>query len=415
MRLWKGQKRFLAAQARHANVAFAASRGAGKTYALAMGMCLQAAAESRIYGVLAPRQRTMTGNVLLQLTKAGRDLAIPVRAGYYAEQRAAFIGDSVVCFFSGFNVTAIANFRGDSMGGFWLEEATLLTEDVFHAAESTLRDGDDPFLWLSYNRTTPTSWVKRLIEDGKEDELGNVFDFALVEARTEDNKYLPAAYLERLKRLPGHYRARDYENKWAAASGLVYPIWSECTCTFDPRRPYILAYDPAPVNTQAALCIQAQRDHFCIVAEIYTRHGATLRSGRDALDQIEARWGKPHVAVLDPAAYDHVHEATYYKHWTTLTPSTKEHIVTIPILRVLLEQRRLRVNPATCPNTSAELWSVVYDERREKIANEQEDHATDAMRYVSEFLEAEVLPMPRGPLPTFQDRWDEAYAARATR
>lgn len=418
--LYRSQKAFLRKQANSRNVAYAASRGTGKTYALATAMNLQAAAYPGVYAISAGRWRTLVGNVMLQMVKAGRDSGIPVRSGYYADQRCAYVADSIVCFFTTATISAIANFRGDSMRGWWFEEATLQSEDAFHAAESTLREGDDPFLWLSYNRTSPVSWVKRLIEDGEEDDFGNVFKFDLIEGRTEENLSLPQSYLDRLRRLPGHYRMRDYENQWAVASGLVYPHWRETRATFDSTKPYLLAYDPAPVNTQAALCLQAQSDHWAVVDELYTRRGATLRNARMALEQIEARWGKPHAAVLDPAAYDHNWEATNVMHWTVLHPSTKEHAVTIPILRVLLEQGRLRVNPATCPNTAAELYSVVYDEVREKIADvvngvAQEDHATDALRYVSEFLEAEIKQRPLASAGTFNDRWAADYAATVER
>ena len=408
MQLWTGQKAFLHAQASQPNIAFAASRGAGKTYALAAAMVIQAAANEGVYAILAPRWRTISGNVLLQMQKVGRDLGFSVTQGYYADRKCAWVENSPVAFLTTFTANSIAGFRGDSLRGAWMEEATMQTEDAFHAVESTLRDGDNPFLWLSYNRTTPTSWVKRLVEDGEEDDLGNRFQFELVEARTEDNQFLPASYLERLQRLPGHYRARDYENRWAAASGLIYPIWRECNCRFDARLPYILAYDPAPVNTQAAIAIQRHTDHFCAVDEIYTRRGATLRHGRAALEQIEARWGRPALAVLDPAAYDHVYEARFFRQWVTMKPLTKEHNATVPILRLLLEQGRLRVNPATCPNTAAELNSVIYDEDTEKIATKQEDHATDALRYVACYLEPERLVIAANQ-QNFQTDWDRHY------
>ena len=410
--LWPTQKKFLQTIATEANVAFAASRGVGKTYVGALGMDLKAAAREAIYTVVARRLRSLTGNFALNMMKAGRDFGIPTKRGYYADTPCVWVNNSPVCFLSTFNATSIAGLRGDSIAGALVEEATLQTEDTFHAVESTLRDGDDPFLWLLYNRVGPTSWVKRLIEDGEEDELGTRHHFTVLEARTEENKRLPQSYVDRLRSLPGHYRARDYENKWAAASGLVYPIFRECSCIHDPKKPYILGYDPAPVNTQAAGCVQRQKDHYCVVDEIYTRRGATLRHGRDALEQIKARWGDPQFAVIDSAAYDHIHEAIHFMNWDVYVPEDKTHAETIPILRLILEQGQLRVNPATCPNTVAELYSVIYDEKTEKIANGQEDHATDWMRYTAPFIPPDFPPIPELRVATMSDYWDMAYAAR---
>ena len=347
-------------------------------------------------------------------------MGISVTSGYYAGRPSLFIGESIVCLLTTFTASSIANFRGDSVRGAIMDETTLQTEDAFHAIESILRDGPNPFMWLFYNRTGPTSWVKRLIEDGQEDDEGNTFKFSLVEGFTWENHELPASYLHRLSRLTGHYKERDWYNRWTAASGLVYPHWVKGTGTFDANKIYLLAYDPAPVNTQAAMCIQRQADHWAVVDEIYTRRGATIRDARSALEQIEARWGKPHMAVLDPAAYEHVHQAIYVMHWRVLQPSTKVKEVTIPILRALPEEGKLRVNPATCPNTVAELGSVVYDEDTETLKKviggvRQEDHALDALRYISEFLEMDldVTPLPPQAPPTFDDRWNQHYTDTA--
>ena len=409
MELWPTQQKFLQTIATESNVAFAASRGVGKTYIAALGMNVKAAAREAVYTIIARRKRSLTGNFALNMIQSGKDIGIPVKRGYYANEPCMWVNNSPVCFLSSFNATSIAGLRGDSIAGAIVEEATLQTEDTFHAVESTLRDGDDPFLWLLYNRVGPTSWVKRLIEDKEEDELGQVHQFTVLSARTEENKRLPKSYIDRLRALPGHYRARDYENKWAAASGLVYPIFTECSCKYDNKKPYILAYDPAPVNTQAALCIQRQRDHYCIVDEIYTRRGATLRSGRDALEQIKARWGNPEFAVIDSAAYDHIHEAIHFMNWDVYTPTDKTHANTIPVLRLLLEQGQLRINPATTPNTTAEFYSVVYDEKTEKIAGDQEDHGSDAARYVAEYLPPDYPPMPKLAIAKMTDYWDMAY------
>lgn len=320
-------------------------------------------------------------------------------------------------------VYIVANAKvGDEMGlysyhnvqSLWAEEISRQMELGHNFAVGRC----DPFvpIWATCNPVGPTNWVKYRLDKGMWDHEAK---FTI-----EDNPSLGPERVEEIKRLARQstdtlYYDRMIEGKWISPEGLVYPRWRECTCTFDQHAPYLLAYDPAPVNTQAAIAIQTKGGpgtgmdaHFCAVDEIYTRRGATLRNARAALEQIQARWGRPLLAVLDTAAYDHVHEATFYMRWNVTTPHTKEHVVTIPRLNLLLEQERLRVNPATCPNTAAELYSVIYDETKEKIANNQEDHATDALRYIAPRLEAEILPAPAVRAPTFSEQWDEAYAAR---
>ena len=287
----------------------------------------------------------------------------------------------------------------------WAEEVSKVPEVCYDMAVSRC-DPDAP-KWATCNPTHPQHWAKKRIDAGRWPHE----DLWLL----DDNPTLTPAEREAYAaQFTGIFHDRMIKGLWMAAEGLVYPSWQECSCEFDPGRPYLLAYDPAPVNTQAALCIQPQKDHYCVVDELYTRRGATLRKPREALEQIRARWGNPLIAMLDPAAYDHVYEATHFMKWRVLTPSTKEHVVTIPILNLVLAQHRLRVNAYHCPNTAAELYSVIYDEKSEKIANGQEDHATDALRYIAGILDADRPPPAVAP-NTFQTRWDEHYAAQPTR
>lgn len=262
----------------------------------------------------------------------------------------------------------------------------------------------------SCNPDVPTNWVKKRLDEGwwRHDEKFLVSDNpSLTKQQVEE-------YIARHDPTTTYYK-RMILGEWFAEDGLVYPHWQECNCTFDPRKPYLLAYDPAPVNTQAALCIQMQEGidpHFCVVDEHYTRRGATLRSARAACEQIEAKWGRPLLASLDTAAYDHIFEATYALRWTVVTPATREHLVTIPQLNLLLGQGRLRINPATCKNTVSELYSVIYDDKRETIRTGQEDHATDALRHIAGRLQAFIPDRSLLHKPTVSDAWDNAYVNR---
>ena len=285
----------------------------------------------------------------------------------------------------------------------WAEEISKVPEVCYDMASSRC-DVSAP-KWATCNPTHPQHWAKKRMDAGRWPH----YDLWLLDDNptlTPEEREAYAAQYE------GIFKDRMIDGKWVAAEGLVYPIWQECDCEFDPDKPWLLAYDPAPVNTQAALCIQPQRDHYCVVDELYTRRGATLRNPRSALEQIEAKWGRPLIAMLDPAAYDHTFEARHHMRWTVSAPQTKEHVLTIPVLNLLLGQGRMRVNSYRCPNTAAELWSVVYDERREKIAVGQEDHATDALRYIAPILEAE-MPLPTPQKRTFRDIWREANTVAA--
>lgn len=284
---------------------------------------------------------------------------------------------------------------------FWGEELSKMPEVCWDMAVSRC-DADAP-KWGTCNPTHPKHWCKQRIDAGRwpHEDLWLLDDNPTL---TPEQREAYAA------QFVGVFYQRMIEGKWVAPEGLVYPHWRECSCVFDPLKPWVLSYDPAPVNTQAALAIQRQADHYCVVDEIYTRHGATLRRGIDSLDVIEGRWGRPHAAVLDPAAWDHVHEAVYAKGWTVL-PVDKTYPDIIHGLQLLLEQGQMRLNPATCPNAAAELYSVVYDSETEKYAERQEDHACDAMTYVAQHIEA-LLPMPGIRPDNFQTRWDRAYAAR---
>ena len=282
----------------------------------------------------------------------------------------------------------------------WAEEVSKMPEVCYDMAVSRC-DPDAP-KWATCNPTHPKHWAKQRIDAGRwlHQALWLLDDNPSL---TPEERELYAA------QFVGVFYARMIEGKWVAPEGLVYPHWRECSCVFDPERPWVLAYDPAPVNTQAAIAIQAQGDHWCAVDEIYTRHGQTLHRGIDALDVIRSRWGRPHAAVLDPAAWDHVHEAIYAMNWRVLGVN-KVYPDIIHDLQLLLEQGQLRLNPSTCPNAAAELYSVVYDSETEKYANGQEDHACDALTYVAQHIAA-LIPLPVKRRATFRDQWEATYLA----
>lgn len=388
----------------HGGLAWGATNS-GKSYNIAHLAVHNYATRPGLHFLIGSSLRLMKLQNVRDIRAIARKAGIPT-TGVHSQDSTMRVGPSTVMV-RAFTDVGDEEFIRSLHGGksLWAEEVSKVPEICYDMAVSRC-DADSP-KWATCNPTHPLHWAKKRIDDGRwpHEDLWLLDDNPTL---TPEEREAYAA------QFTGIFHDRMIKGMWVSAEGLVYPIWQECSCEFDPRRPWLLAYDPAPVNTQAALCIQPQTDHYCVVDEMYTRRGATLRNPRAALEQIEAKWGTPLLAVMDPAAYDHVFEARHHMRWRVTSPRTKEHVLTIPILNLLLGQGRLRINAYRCPNTAAEFYSVVYDERREKIAPGQEDHATDAARYIAPSLEAE-LPLPVPAKRTMQHIWDEHYVTSATR
>lgn len=110
----------------------------------------------------------------------------------------------------------------------WMEEANSFVEDDYNELLGRMRGSSAPWLQilLSTNPDHPRHWIRRRLILGGE--------ASVYVAGPLDNPYLPASYIETLKKMTGVTGMRLRDGKWVQAEGVVYPEWDDQIHMLDP-------------------------------------------------------------------------------------------------------------------------------------------------------------------------------------
>lgn len=102
----------------------------------------------------------------------------------------------------------------------FVEEATEIEEDAWEKFARAMRNGAMPYQQrvAACNPGAPGHWLNQRAIAGRMRRLVS---------RHTDNPSLTPAYLEGLRALTGHRRARLYEGRWVAAEGGVFPEFGD--------------------------------------------------------------------------------------------------------------------------------------------------------------------------------------------
>lgn len=111
--------------------------------------------------------------------------------------------------------------RGLTLAGAYLDEASTVPESFFTMLLSRL-SLDGSRLLATTNPDSPMHWLKKTYLDRAAD-----LNLARFQFRLTDNPYLPASYIEAIKReYTGLWRKRFIDGDWCVAEGAVYEDWN---------------------------------------------------------------------------------------------------------------------------------------------------------------------------------------------
>ncbi|QDU97521.1 phage terminase large subunit [Lignipirellula cremea] len=171
---------------------FCAGRGAGKTRIGAVDIMLRARS-GEPFMVVSPNYIMLDETTWPTFREAAEQLGV-WRGGVRSPTRRAVIrtqdgGQAEVVFRSGENPESL---RGPSKAGLWIDEASLMSQEVFHWATPVLRHrGKMGFLTLTFTPKGRRHWTYDLFFD----EAGRPKpDTHLVHAHTRENPFLPPQY-----------------------------------------------------------------------------------------------------------------------------------------------------------------------------------------------------------------------------
>lgn len=197
--------------------AFCGGIGSGKTWVGSHDL-LSRAIEGRTYMVVGPTFTSLSDSTLRSFLTMGRDLKLinpdSVRLSTPPQLTLAIGAD--VLFRSGDRPDSL---RGPNLSGVWLDEASLMSREVFDIAIGRLREaGEQGWLTATFTPKGPTHWTYDAFATGKPNTV-------LFRASTRDNRYLPPHFEETLRIQYGdsQFARQELGGEFVQVEGAEFP------------------------------------------------------------------------------------------------------------------------------------------------------------------------------------------------
>lgn len=290
--------------------------------------------------------------------------------------------------------------RGVTLAGAYVDEASTVPESFFTMLLSRL-SVEGARLIATTNPDSPMHWLKRRYLDRAQD-LG----MARFAFRLDDNPYLPASYIEALKReYTGLWYKRFIEGAWVAAEGAIYDMLDLDRHVVE-QLPVIetwwLAVDYGTANPFHALLLGLGADERLYVAREWrwasqekqrqltdAEYSQRLRDWvRGGADGAYALGGRPapvpvRALIHDPSAAS-FHAQLFRDGWARPKDAENDVLDGIRYTASLLSAGRLLIH-RSCEHLLRELAGYVWDpkaqERGQDAPLKVDDHGPDALRY----------------------------------
>ena len=284
--------------------------------------------------------------------------------------------------FGGKDEGSAAAIQGITLAGVLLDEAALMPRSfVEQAAARCSREGSK--LWFSCNPEGPQHWFYReWIQKAVEREM------VYLHFTMEDNPGLSPAVRRRYERLyQGSFYERFVLGRWTAASGLVYPMFSQERTVAEPEGPcrrYYLSCDYGTVNPFSLGLWGERNGVWYRVAEYYhdsRREGHQL-TDEEYYRQLERLAGERQIlgVVVDPSAASFQECIRRHGRYPVI-PGRNELLAGIGRVADLLQTGRIKIGPQ-CRDCIREFGLYRWDEgAAEDRPVKENDHAMDEVRY----------------------------------
>jgi PBSX family phage terminase large subunit len=178
-------------------------------------------------------ERTVVNNLLLPL----QEMFGPSRVKITISGGTVTIMGRKVLIIGANNEAARTKIQGLTLVGAYVDEASTLPESYFKMLYTRL-SVEGAKLWLTANPEGPSHWLKKdwldkaklwIDAQGKfhRNDAEDALDLHRYTFLIDDNKSLPAAYVERQKRsYKGLFYRRYILAEWVAGDGAVYDMWN---------------------------------------------------------------------------------------------------------------------------------------------------------------------------------------------
>ncbi len=274
-------------------------------------------------------------------------------------------------------ITQVSKIRGASIKYCYGDEVADWSKEVFALLKSRL-DKDYSCFDGTYNPQYPGHWLKKFLDSDA--------DIFSQEYTIDDNPFLPAAFIENLKREYAgtvHYD-RYILGKWVLAEGLVYKFGAENQVSEAPESgEYYISVDYGTMNPFSAglWCVNGSKA--VRVREYYYggRDKQVMKTDEEYCDEVERLAGDLTIqqVIVDPSAASFI--AALRKRGWKVKKADNDVENGIRRVAVYLANGNIKIHTC-CADCIREFGLYRWDEKsgEDKVIKEY-DHAMDEVRY----------------------------------
>jgi predicted phage terminase large subunit-like protein len=234
------QKAFCDSQARYRG--FVGGRGSGKSWAGAYDLIMRAR-PGRLYYALAPTYTMLKDASLRTFLEIGQRLQYIADVNWSSLR--IVLGNGAEVLFR--SADEPERLRGPNLTGAWLDEASVMSEDVYTIVIAALREkGEAGWLSATFTPKGRQHWTYRVFGQGR--------DVALFHCSTRENPFVPREFVEAVSRqYTSRLREQELEGKFIdVVEGALWKAeWIEAARVQEHPQlvRVVVAIDPAGTHT----------------------------------------------------------------------------------------------------------------------------------------------------------------------
>lgn len=355
--------------------------------------------------------------VILGVTKSTieRNVLEPMRSIYGDTLVGTISSDNTVILFGekcyalgAEKITQVSKIRGASIKYCYGDEVADWSQEVFALLKSRL-DKEYSCFDGTFNPQNPSHWLKQFL-DSDADIYAQTYTI-------DDNPFLPAAFVENLKREYAGtvFYGRYILGEWTQAEGMIYPMYIDALeKPFDDRwEDFAVSCDYGTQNAFAALLWARRGAVWHLIAEFRYSGRDTGRQKTDDdyvrdierfVEAVPPERRQGLLVIIDPSAASFIAAIRRSRYGFRVRKADNDVLDGIRDTAVCMQRGTIRIFD-TCRETIKEFEGYVWDEKAEDKPVKVDDHMMDALRY---FVKTMRLVRP-------QDRPTSAFAAALMR
>lgn len=361
----------------------------GKTVSMALGFMAWAMASSdeKAFAICGKTITSIKRNVITPLVPVWKSLGFDVEIKQSKNYMDVSFDNRHNRFylFGGRDESSASLIQGMTLKGVFLDEVALMPRSFVEQALARCSESNSK-LWFNCNPESPYHWF--YLEWIRKSAEKNIL---FLHFTMEDNPSLSESIKARYQKLySGIFYDRFVLGKWVAATGLVYPMFSESVHVFDSRKTpicsrYVISCDYGTVNPSSFGLWGFKGSVWYRIDEYYysSREKGALRTDEEHYEGLRklACGYDIECVIADPSAASFMECIRRHGQFRVI-PADNSVLTGIQKVSEALRQKKIMFSDR-CRDSIREFALYVWDEKgKGDCVIKDNDHAMDDIRYL---------------------------------